>query len=77
MLRGCRSSFSRAEEDLEELEARTASSFGRQTHLLSEQLVVHPQSVQSADVVPQLQVALPKLLDVLARFGQDPSFALQ
>lgn len=46
------------------------------THLLPEQLVVDPESVQGADVFSQLQVALAELLDVLACFGQDSSFTL-
>lgn len=46
------------------------------THLLPEQLVIHPESLQGADVFSQLQVALAELLDVLACFGQDSSFTL-
>lgn len=46
------------------------------THLLPEQLVIDPESVQGVDVFSQLQVALAELLDVLACFGQDSSFTL-
>ena len=46
-------------------------------YLLSEQLVINSEAIQSVDVLPQLQVALSELLDVLARFRQDSSFALK
>lgn len=46
-------------------------------YLLSEQLVVDPEAVESAGVFPQLQVALSELLDVITGFGQDPSFTLK
>lgn len=47
-----------------------------ETHLLPEQLVIDPESVQGVDVFSQLLVALAELLDVLACFGQDASFTL-
>lgn len=47
------------------------------THLLPEQLVIDPEPVQGVDVFSQLEVALAELLDVLACFGQDPSFTLR
>lgn len=48
-----------------------------ETYLLSKQLVIHSETVESADIVPQLQVALPELLDVLAGFRQDSPFTLK
>lgn len=48
-----------------------------QTYLLSEQLVINSETIQDIDIVAQLQVALPQLLDVLTRFGQDSTFTLK
>lgn len=47
------------------------------SYLLSEQLIINSDSIQGVDIFPQLQVALAKLLDVLACFGQDSSFTLK
>lgn len=47
------------------------------SYLLSEQLIINSDSIQGGDIFPQLQVALAKLLDVLACFGQDSSFTLK
>lgn len=46
-------------------------------HLLPEQLVVHFYPLHLLVALLELLVVLPQLSDVVAGFGQDPSFTLQ
>lgn len=48
----------------------------RLPHLLPQDLVVHLELVEALQLLGEAVVALPQLLDVVAGFGEDPTFAL-
>lgn len=46
-------------------------------YLLPQDFIVHLQLVEPLQLLGQAEIALPQLLNVVAGFGKDPTFALQ